>query len=232
MFAPFVHELFRRHGPVHDVLDVACGTFALDLPLVRRGYRVVGRDLSSDMIRIARRNLRDEGVQANLGVGDMQSIRLGRTFDAVLCIGTAFNYLTTRPEIRSAIGTFRRHLRPGGLVVLDLVNFDAFINRPQNARAEGDYRAPDDTRIAIFAFNEQDLPKKIHHSRMVTIVERDHGIRIHFDEAPMRIWRGRDLRAALRNGGLHVVEWWGDLRVGARYIPKKSPRLIAIAVRA
>ena len=229
--APFVHELFRRHGPVHDVLDVACGTFALDLPLVKRGYRVVGRDLSGDMLRVARSNLRKKGIWADLGVADMRSLRLGRKFDAILCLGTAFNYLTTPSDVRRAMGAFRRHLRPGGLVVLDLTNFDAFIDRPQNARAEGDYRAPDGTRIAIYAFNEQDLRKKLHYARIVMIVERQHQIRIHFAEAPMRIWRRRDIAETLREGGFRVVEWWGDLRLRARYNPKRSPRLVAVAVR-
>ena len=165
---PFLHDLFRRREPVLDVLDVACGTFALDLPLLKRGYRIVGRDVSKDMLRVARRGLTAARRSADLGRADMRSLELNRKFDAVLCLGTAFNYLVASDEIRMALRGFRRHLRPGGLLVLDLTNFDGWIRNPQNVRAEVDYHAPDGTRVAIFAFNEQDLRHSLHHARFLT----------------------------------------------------------------
>ena len=40
----------REHVQPHSVLDLACGTGSLSLLLARRGYRVIGADLSSDML--------------------------------------------------------------------------------------------------------------------------------------------------------------------------------------
>ncbi|HLA16508.1 MAG TPA: class I SAM-dependent methyltransferase [Candidatus Limnocylindrales bacterium] len=50
-------------------------------------------------------------------VGDMRTIRLGRTFDAVL-IHDAICYMTTEADLRAAIETAYVHLRPGGAAVL------------------------------------------------------------------------------------------------------------------
>src|SRR5207247_410462 len=83
----FLRYLFHRHAIGRDVLDVACGTFAIDLPLVKRGYQVVGRDRSEAMIRVARRNLQTAGVTADVDRAEMQSLHLGRRFDALLCLG-------------------------------------------------------------------------------------------------------------------------------------------------
>src|SRR5437667_117317 len=69
----FLDRLFRRHG-IGNAVDVACGTFAIDLRLAKRGYEIVGRDLSPDMIRVGRRALRMAGLRSDLGVGD---IRIG-----------------------------------------------------------------------------------------------------------------------------------------------------------
>jgi len=229
--AAFLDRLFRTHGNVQGVLDVACGTFSIDIPLYLKGYRVVGRDLSSHMLAVARDNARRAGVTANLARGDMRSLRLRRTFDAVLCLGTAFNYLTTSGDIRKALDTFYHHLRPGGLVVLDLTNFDAWIDHPRNIGAEVDFQAHDGTRIAIFAFNEQNPSKTIHIARFFTVVQRGKRIEIGMDESPLKVWTETNLSRTLSRHGFRPIEWYGDLKIGSRYRCKESSRMIAVAVR-
>src|SRR2546428_13422550 len=46
---PFLQHLFLRYGPIHEDLDVACGSFALYLPVVRRGIKAAGRDRATDL---------------------------------------------------------------------------------------------------------------------------------------------------------------------------------------
>jgi SAM-dependent methyltransferase len=50
-------------------------------------------------------------------VGDMRTLRLGRTFDVVF-VHDAISYLTTEDDLRQAIETAATHVRPGGAVVL------------------------------------------------------------------------------------------------------------------
>jgi SAM-dependent methyltransferase len=227
----FLRHLFLRHAVGREVLDVACGTFAIDLLLVKRGYQVVGRDQSEEMLRVARRNLRTAGVTADVDRADLRSLRPGRRFDALLCLGTAFNYLASSADAQKALRTFRDQIRPKGLLVLDLTNFDAWIRHPNNVRAEVDYRSVDGTKIAIFAFNEQDVGKRIHHARFLTVIQRGHRIDIGFDEAPLRIWKKEELDQALRAAGFRPLEWWGDLRLGAMYERPRSPRIVSVSVR-
>jgi len=229
--AEFLDDAFRRHRPVRDVLDVACGTFEIDVGLLRRGYRIVGRDLSDAMLWVARRNLRKLGLKADLGRADMRTLRMNRTFDAVLCLGTAFNYLVDPADVRRALGRFHDLVKGGGLLVLDLTNFEHFLDNPMNVRAEVDHRAPNGTRIAIFAMNEQNRANTVHVARFFTVVERGDRIDIRFDEAPLKVWRKEGIARALRQYGFRPVEWWGDLRRGARYERKRSARLVVVAVR-
>jgi len=225
----FLRHLFLRHAVGPEVLDVACGTFAIDIPLVKRGYHVAGRDRSEEMLRVARRNLRKAGVTADVSRADMRSLRLGRRFDALLCLGTAFNYLASPADANKALQTFRDQIRPNGVLVLDLTNFEAWIQRPKNVRAEVDYQSVDGTRIAIFAFNEQDVRSRIHHARFLTVVQRRDRIDIGFDEAPLHIWKKEELAQALRAARLRPLEWWGDLRLGARYERSRSPRMVSVS---
>jgi SAM-dependent methyltransferase len=69
-------------------------------------------DLSPDMLRLSRTiNPELEHIQ-----GDMRTLRLGRTFDAVL-VHDAVCYLTTEADLKRAMQTAWAHLRPGGAVV-------------------------------------------------------------------------------------------------------------------
>ena len=229
----FLDRLFRRARGITDVLDVACGTFSIDLGLVRRGYRVVGRDLSAPMIRVAHQALRAHHATADVKQADMRTLRLRQRFDAILCLGTAFNYLVEPGDVSRALRTFRRLLRPGGILVVDLTNFAAWIDRdPMNASAEIDVRGAGGSRIAVFSFNEQLPGMKVHIARFLTVVQKGKRIDLQLDEAPLKVWRKEDLAHTLRRMGFRPFEWWGDLTPGARYIRKRSPRLVSVAIRA
>lgn len=69
-------------------------------------------DLSADMLELSRTiNPECEHVQ-----GDMRTLRLGRTFDAVF-VHDAVSYLTTETDLRGAFETAAAHLRPGGVAL-------------------------------------------------------------------------------------------------------------------
>lgn len=71
--------------------------------------------------------------------GDMRTIRLGRTFDAVL-LHDAVMYMTTEGDLRAAVDTAFAHLRPGGAAVL-VPDFTAETYEPKTEHGGND--APD-----------------------------------------------------------------------------------------
>lgn len=69
-------------------------------------------DLSPEMLDVSRRLNPECGHQC----GDMRSVRLGRTFDAVF-VHDAVDYMTTETDLRQAIETAFLHCRAGGVAV-------------------------------------------------------------------------------------------------------------------
>ena len=95
--------------PVRDVLDLGSGGGGVAVHLKDR-LALTLVDLSDEMLAVSRQlNPECEHIR-----GDMRTIRLGRTFDAVL-VHDAIDYMTTEDDLRQVIETAFVHCRPGGL---------------------------------------------------------------------------------------------------------------------
>jgi SAM-dependent methyltransferase len=107
-------ELIRAGArrPVREVLELGAGgghnashmkaAFALTLVEPSEGMREVSRALNPECAHLP---------------GDMRTVRLGRTFDAVF-VHDAITYMLTEDDLRAAIETVAAHLAPGGVAVL------------------------------------------------------------------------------------------------------------------
>ncbi|OLB80116.1 MAG: hypothetical protein AUI14_07820 [Actinobacteria bacterium 13_2_20CM_2_71_6] len=97
--------------PVREVLELGSGGGSNAVHLGAQ-FAMTLVDLSEDMLDVSRRLNPDcEHRQ-----GDMRTIRLGRTFDAVF-VHDAVDYMTSEADLRQAIGTAFAHCRPGGVAV-------------------------------------------------------------------------------------------------------------------
>jgi dTDP-3-amino-3,6-dideoxy-alpha-D-glucopyranose N,N-dimethyltransferase/dTDP-3-amino-3,4,6-trideoxy-alpha-D-glucopyranose N,N-dimethyltransferase/N-methyltransferase len=113
--AAALHDLIQRRRPgAASLLDVACGTGA-HLAHLRRWYDVAGVDVEPAMIGQAQGRL----PEADLRVGDMRSLRLGRRFDAVICLFSSIGYMRSPDELALAVAAMAGHLAPGGVLVVD-----------------------------------------------------------------------------------------------------------------
>lgn len=111
-----LEQIAHRYGRSGGTawLDVACGT-GRHLEFLQRRHDVIGVDLSREMLRIARRRL--PGVQ--LQTGDMRTFRIPRQFDGVSCLFSAIGHLRTERDVLTAFRNFSRHLKPGGVLIVE-----------------------------------------------------------------------------------------------------------------
>jgi SAM-dependent methyltransferase len=105
------------------LLDVACGTGNSFVPMLERGYRVVGCDLSPAMLARARSKT---GAGARLAVADMRSLPWRGGFDLVTCIDDSINYMLTVDDLVAALRSIAGALAPGGLAVFDANSLAAY----------------------------------------------------------------------------------------------------------
>jgi toxoflavin synthase len=113
------HSLFNLLPDLagRSVVDLACGEGIYSRKLKRGGAaRVVGVDISSEMIALAERAEAAEPLGVRYLVADVATVELDERFDIALC-SYLFNYARSRAELRSLVQSVHGLLRPGGLVV-------------------------------------------------------------------------------------------------------------------
>jgi SAM-dependent methyltransferase len=105
------------------VLDMACGSGRHSLELRRRGFDVVGTDISADLIEIARRDAAEADLDVDFVQADLRALDFEDDFDLVLNLNDgAIGYLESDEENLRAFGTIARALRPGGRNLVQLPN--------------------------------------------------------------------------------------------------------------
>ena len=101
------------------VLELGCGTGRVAIRLARDGVELVGLDLSGAMLAVARE--KSAGIGNLRWVeGDMRAFELGETFHLVIVPGHGFQNLLTAEDQQACLESVRRHLAPGGLLVVHL----------------------------------------------------------------------------------------------------------------
>ena len=106
-----------------SILDLGCGT-GRDLDVLSRdGADCWGIDFLAEVIEFAR-SLRPH---LHLEVGDLRSLRLARTFDVVMCMGSALMYALSNDDVQKAFNTFAAHSHDGTLLILDINNAGSYL---------------------------------------------------------------------------------------------------------
>ncbi len=118
----FYLEYARRNQ--RGILEVACGTGRVTIPLARAGHRVWGIDLSPAMLAVMERKLRGlpQDVRSRIRItrANMADFSLKRTFDLIIIPFRGLQALTDPDDVLRCLGAVRRHLVDDGVFILDV----------------------------------------------------------------------------------------------------------------
>lgn len=98
-----------------DLLEFGSGTGKHGRLLAERGYHVTGIERSAEMVALVNQNERFKCRQ-----GDICTIQLGRTYDAVLSLFHVVSYQVSNQSVTAVFARAAEHLQSGGLFIFDV----------------------------------------------------------------------------------------------------------------
>jgi SAM-dependent methyltransferase len=129
-----------RPGRGERVLDLACGSGRHSHELARRGFDVVGADISPELLEIARRDAAEQDLDVEFIEVDLRELEFDADFNIVLSLNDgAIGYFETDEENLRSFEVISRALRPGGQHLMQLPNIlYARAHLPQKSWISGD----------------------------------------------------------------------------------------------
>jgi ubiquinone/menaquinone biosynthesis C-methylase UbiE len=199
----------KRYGD--PILELACGTGRVAIPLAKAGYRVTGLDASTSMLAQARRRSAEEGVSVEWLHGDVRDFGLGKQFPVVIFPFNAICHLRGFEDLEACLTCVKRHLRPDGRFILSEFNprLDILLRSAEERYPHTQYVAPDDGgTIVVTENNVYDSATQINHVKLCHTWpgSREEVV----EELNMRIYYPQELDALLKYNGLRIEAKLGD----------------------
>jgi SAM-dependent methyltransferase len=106
-------------GPL---LELACGSGQLIVPIAAAGFSAIGLDSSAEMLEAAKRRAAASGAQVRWVHGDMRNFDLGERFPLIFVARNSLLHLSEPEDFGAFFSSVRRHLNPGGVLAFDIFN--------------------------------------------------------------------------------------------------------------
>ena len=128
----------------HQVLELACGTGRLTIPIAQSGVDITGLDLSPSMLAHARTKAEQAGVEISFVEGDCRAFELRRRFALIFMAFNSMQHLHDHASLTNLFSSVRKHLSPGGQFIFDVFNpkISILARSPEERRPEREYEDP------------------------------------------------------------------------------------------
>ena len=217
----FLMELFRKYGAQKDdtrqenravmdnlrqerntVLDLGCGTGTLTELLARRGYDMIGVDLSEEMLRIAVDKRERSGLDILYLCQDMRELELYGTVGAAVSVCDSVNYLLEEDDVVQTFRLVNNYLYPEGLFIFDFNTIYKY------AEVIGDTTIAEDREECSFIWENTYYEEERINEYDLTIFVREEGDRYRrFQETHLqRGYSLKEMRGMVEAAGLLFVD--------------------------
>jgi SAM-dependent methyltransferase len=165
-FLDFYQRQIARHG--EPVLELACGSGRLTIPLAEAGVNITGLDISEDMLDLAKLKASKRGVSIRFIQGDIRNFDLGEKFKFIFIPAQSLSHLYKREEIEDCFSCVRRHLAEDGRFLIELFNSSVkLLARNSDRRySVGEYEDPNGGgRVLVTEELRYDAATQVNHIR-------------------------------------------------------------------
>lgn len=207
---PFYLNLAKEaKGPV---LEVACGTGRITIPVSQAGIDVTGLDVSPGMLSQARAKSSSKKLSVEWIEADCRNFQLDKKFSLIFMAFNSIQHLLDHDSLERFFAKVHEHLLPGGTFAFDVFNPSLqILTRPENKRFPV-FRHPNpdnnQEEIMVEETNLYDSKTQINHIKWYFSFGERRDAQVH--ELNMRQFFPQELDALLKYNGFKIIEKFGN----------------------
>lgn len=206
------------------ILEYACGTGNITVPLAQAGYHVSATDISEEMLFVAQQKTRQRAMQVKFACADMREFKMNKPVDAIICACDGVNYLIEQKDIDNFAKCSYDNLREGGVLLFDISSIYKLRDRIGNDFFYDD--GDDQTYFWDNAYDEEARTVTME----LTVFVRDKERYERLDERHVqKAWEREDIEQALKNAGFSEIAAYGFMTENAP--EEHDERLQFVAVK-
>ncbi len=112
----YLKEAKKANG---SVLEVACGTGRILLPLLEAGVDIDGFDISNKMLQVLKKKAEEKNLKVNVWKADMRNFKSKKKYDLIIVPYRAFNHVEKSEDQIKTLKNIKKHLKKGGRLILN-----------------------------------------------------------------------------------------------------------------
>ncbi len=200
------------------VLDLCCGSGRHSRALARRGYEVVGVDLSAVLLELAEEQ--NTFPHLHFYRYDMREIPFVEEFDIVVNLFTSFGYFSTDAENAKVVHNMAKALKKGGEVVIDYLN---------PAYVKANLVSHSTKEVSGLFIEEERWLEDGFVKKSITVQDAEAGEpRTYLEQ--VRLFQVDEMTSMLKQAGFGRIQVFGDYEFNS-YEKETSPRMIFYAIK-
>ena len=219
----FYHAILEKENICpKSAADLACGTGSVALLLAEEMERVIGVDMSEEMLTVALQRAQEQKIQPLFVCQMLQELRLDRAVDLAVCALDGLDYILDPADCKEAIRRVYKALNPGGIFIFD-------VNTPEKLRAmDGQVFLDEDDDVYCVWRGEFDEQTNICSYGMDLFQRRGDVWQRSFEEHQEYAYTVEHLTEYLRSAGLTHIRVYADGKLEA---PKAGEQRIYFSAR-
>jgi SAM-dependent methyltransferase len=199
----------------HPVLELACGTGRLTIPIAQSGVEIVGLDLSPSMLAHARTKAETARTEIEFVEGDCRSFDLGRKFALIFMAFNSMQHLHDYASLSGLFASVHKHLADDGRFVFDVFNpkIEILARSAGERRLEREYQDPDGRGTTAFEYSATyDDSSQVSRIRCYFVRRGANGEEdeVREEGLHLRSFFPQELDLLVRSQGFEVLEKFGN----------------------
>ena len=222
---PFYFGQIEKYG--EPVLELACGTGRITIPIAEQGIQITGLDISEPMLSHAQKKSAVKGIDVEWIRADCRNFKLNKKFNLIILPFNSIAHLHDLESIEACFSCVKEHLTNEGRFVIDVFNprLDILTRDPNRRYPVAQYSDPDGKgEVVITENNIYEPATQINRTKWYFKIGSQTEESV--EELNMRIFYPQELDALLLYNGFTIEAKFGNY--GEMSFVSASPKQLIV----